>query len=287
MVVERLGSLHRIHSPGWFFSIPIIDRIAYCVDMREQTLYYPPQTAVTKDNVTVRVDAVIFARFNDPLKAAYGATDPLRSVQEMAKSAMRAAVGELEMDALFHSREYVNEKVREAVVDPAENWGIVVTRHEILDVKPDQHILEVMDKQAAAERMRREKVLEAEGEKQAATLKSEGLRIKLVNESEGHLKRVENEAKAEQTRLRLEAEGKAKAVLMEAEARSKALEMVATAFEKQDGAKDAARLLVAREYVNMYGEMGKESNTIMINDKPADVGALLAQVTMALEKQTK
>ncbi|KAI0559199.1 Stomatin [Gracilaria domingensis] len=284
MVVERLGSIHKVYSPGWFISVPIFDQIAYCVDMREQTIYYPPQNAVTKDNVTVRVDAIIFVRFVDALKAAYGATDPLRSVQELAKSAMRAAVGELELDALFHSRKYVNERVSEAVTAAASNWGLIVTRHEILDVKPDKHILDVMDKQAAAERMRREKVLEAEGEKQAATLKSEGVRIRLVNESEGNLTRVKNEATAEQSRLRLEAEGRAKAILAEAEARSSALKMMSKAF-REDGAIDAARLLVAREYVSMYGEMGKTSNTIMINDKPADVAALLAQATMALQKQ--
>lgn len=282
MVVERLGSLHRVHSPGYFFTIPILDRIQHTIDMRERTVFYPPQSAITKDNVAVRVNAVLFVQFVEPLKAAYGATDPLRSIKELAISAMRAAVGEMELDQVFHNRQQVNDRCCSVVKYAAADWGMVVTRHEIQDVTPDRHIADSLDKQAAAERFRREQVLQAEGSKQAAALESEGVKIQLTNESEGHLIRVRNEALAEQARIELEAEGRAKSITRIAEAHAHALESVAKALEKE-GANEAARLDVAREYINMYANMGKESNTVIMNERPADLTALFTQASLALD----
>lgn len=224
MVVERLGSLHSVRGPGWFFSIPIVDRIAFMVDMRERNIRYPPQAAITKDNVSVDVSAVLFVQFEDAAKACYGASNPLTSVVELAKSAMRTSVGEMELDELFHSRQTVNEVVRNVVKDAAANWGIVVKRHEILDVTPDAHISDAMDKQAAAERMRREKVLQAEGKKRSAELESEGMKIRLANESEGDFTRVVNEAKAS-----------AEAVVRKAESEAQAIEIIAAALELVNG----------------------------------------------------
>lgn len=281
MIVERLGSFSRVEKPGWFLTIPFIDQISYQVDMRERTMFYPPQSAITKDNVNVKIGAVIFTQFVDPVQAAYGAKNPLLAIKELAKSAMRATVGELELDEVFHSRKIVNERCFAAVGEAAANWGMKVTRHEILDVTPDRYISESLDKQAAAERMRREKVLQAEGEKQAAALESEGVKVRLTNESEGHLIRVGNEALAEQTRIEREAEGHARSIIRRAEAHAESLEIVTNALSKQ-GASDAARLELAREYIKMYGHMVESSNTIMLNDKPADVTALVTQAALAL-----
>eukprot|EP00737_Agarophyton_chilense_P005052 gb/GEZJ01007013.1/.p1 GENE.gb/GEZJ01007013.1/~~gb/GEZJ01007013.1/.p1 ORF type:complete len:223 (+),score=36.07 gb/GEZJ01007013.1/:71-670(+) len=194
---------------------------------------------------------------------------------------MRPAVGELELDPLFHSRKHVNQRVSDAVTDAAFNWGLVVTQHEILDVKPDKHILEAIDKQAAAERMRREKVPEVEGAKQAAALQSEGVRIRLENESQGHLLRVRNEARAEESKLRIVAERKARAIELESVARGEALREMAKAFGER-GAMEAAKFAVALEFVDMYGQMGKGSNALIVNERPAHVGALLAQVAPAM-----
>lgn len=206
----------------------------------------------------------------DAEKACYGASNPLIAVMELAKSAMRACVGELELDQMFHSRHLINDHVHTAVQEPASNWGMVVTRHEMLDVRTDKRINEAMDRQAAAERIRREKVLQAEGEKEEARLMSEGALIRLENESEGNRIRVENEARAE-----------AEAVRLRSEAESNALLTIANALKSANG-KEAAQLAVARDYIDMYGKMGATSNTIMVGEKAADVNTLMAQAGLAI-----
>lgn len=270
MVVERLGSLYKIYEPGLFVSIPCVDSIAFRVDMRERTINYPPQLAITKDNVSVEVSAVVFLQFVDAEKACYGASNPIVAVMELAKSAMRACAGELELDQMFHSRHLINDHVRNVMQNPAANWGVIVTRHEVLDVRTDKRINEAMDRQAAAERIRREKVLQAEGEKEEARLMSEGALIRLENESEGNRIRVENEARAD-----------AEAVRLKAEAESNALQTIADALKSENG-KEAAQLAVARDYIDMYSKMGASSNTIMVSEKAADVNTLMTQAGLAL-----
>lgn len=269
MVIERLGSLHKIQQPGFFVAIPFIDKISFVVDMRERTLGYPPQLAITKDNVSVHVSAVVFLQFTDAKKACYGAANPLIAVMELAKSAMRSVVGELELDQLFNSRHLINNQVRSVLEEPAANWGIVFTRHEVLDVRTAAGISEAMDRQAAAERLRREKVLQAEGQKEELRLKSEGVKIRLENESLGNRIRVENEAKAHAEKVRLTAEADANA-----------LDTIAAALGRDFGP-EAAQVAIARDYITMYGEMGQNSNTIMVGEKAADINALMTQASLA------
>lgn len=214
--------------------------------------------------------AVLFVQFIDAEKACYGAANPLTAILELAKSGMRTSVGEMELDELFHSRKIVNDTVRNVLQEAAANWGLLVTRHEILDVAPDAHISVAMDKQAAAERMRREKVLQAEGEKRAAELKSEGAKIRMQNESEGMLIQITNEAKAN-----------ADARVLKAEADATAMAIIAKALDSGMG-REAAKLAVARDYIDMYGEMGAKSNTILVDNKPANVNSLLTQAALAV-----
>ncbi|CAM9514649.1 unnamed protein product [Ascophyllum nodosum] len=282
MVVERLGRLHTIESPGWFFSIPVFDKIAYKVDMRERNITIAPQSAITKDNVSVEVSGNLYVRFTDPEKAAYGSANPLYAVRQHAQSSMRAAIGELELDEILHaSRAKLNDMIRLTIQTAADAWGLEVKRYEITEITPDTQISEAMDRQAAAERIRRERVLTAEGEKKAYTLKSEGVKIQLINESEGQLIQVENAAKATKERLKLEAEGEAEARIVKANAEAKALTLVAEALQEASGG-DAAQLQIAKQYIEMYGEMGKTSNTMLFSDRPADVNALIGQAAAVL-----
>ncbi len=273
--MERFGAFHREVEPGLFFAIPGVDEVAFCVDMRERTLAYPPQLAITKDNVTVKVSAVLFVQFENAKKACYGASNPLLSVLELTKSAMRSKVGELELDELFHGRSVVNDAVCGAVQSAASEWGLVVRRHEILDVRTDDHIAQAMDRQAAAERVRREQVLQAEGAKERARLESEGERIRAENESEGEFVRAQNEAKA-----------KAIAFKMQAEAMADALRTISEAVAAPNG-RESARLLLARDYINMYGEMGKNSNTIMMGNKHGDIDTVLTRAALSVDALRK
>jgi regulator of protease activity HflC (stomatin/prohibitin superfamily) len=281
-VVERLGKYHATQNSGYFWAIPFVDTISYIVDIREHALDIVPQAAITRDNVSVEVAGNLFVRFVDPVKAAYGALNPLYSVAQHAQSAMRSAIGEMELDEILHGRAKLNSIIKGGLQEAAEPWGLEIRRYEITEISPDQVIRVAMDKQAAAERDRREQVLRAEGSKRKAELESEGVKIQLTNESEGGLIRVRNEAEASRTRLILEAEGQAQAVILVAKARAEALRMIAAELQ-QAGGNEAAQLALAREYVDMYGEMGKQSNTILFNERPADVSALMAQAAVALK----
>lgn len=194
---------------------------------------------------------------------------------------MRSAIGEMELDEILHGRARLNALIKGSLQEAAMPWGLEVRRYEITEITPDHQIRIAMDKQAAAERDRREHVLRAEGDKQRAQLTSEGVKISLTNESEGNLIKVKNEAEASKQRILLEAEGQAQAIRMMAEAQANALALIAAQINKPGG-DEAARLALAREYVSMYGEMGSKSNTIMFNDRPADINALLSQAMVAM-----
>lgn len=204
MVVERLGKLHKIEEGGWFIAIPGIDDIRFVVDMREKALSISPQSAITKDNVHVHVSGNLYCQFIDAEKAAYGSKNPIYSIKQHAQSSMRAAIGELELDDILHARAHLNSIIRKTVQESAAAWGLEIKRYEITEVSPDKFITEAMDKQAAAERDRRKKVLDAEGNKRSIELQSEGLRIQMKNESEGMLIKVRNEAEARKLQLVLE-----------------------------------------------------------------------------------
>ncbi len=281
MVVERLGKFHSIHHGGIFFAIPIIDDIRFVVDLREKSLSISPQAAITKDNVHVTVSGNLYCQFTNPEKAAYGSKNPIYAVKQHAQSAMRAAIGELELDEILHARARLNSMIQTAVQGAADAWGIEIKRYEITDITPDKFITEAMDKQAAAERERRKRVLDAEGEKRAAELQSEGEKIRMKNESEGNLIRVRNEAEAKKTELILEAEGRARAEEITAAARANAILTLANALASANGT-EAAKLQISREYISMYGEIGSKSNTMIFSDRPGDVNSLIAQASAIL-----
>jgi len=198
---------------------------------------------------------------------------------------MRSAIGEMELDEILHNRTRLNTLIKTSLQTAATAWGLTITRYEITEITPDEQIRIAMDKQAAAERAKREQVLRAEGDKRRAELVSEGVKISLTNESEGMLIKVRNEAEANKTRMIREAEGSAEAVRVRAEAEAEAIRVVAGELGK-GGGQEAAKLALAHAYVGMYGEMGRESNTMFFNGGggggPADVASLLAQAGAAL-----
>lgn len=204
MVVERLGKFHDVKEGGWFIAIPLVDQIRFVVDMREKALSIPPQSAITKDNVHVHVSGNLYCQFIDAEKAAYGSKNPIYAVKQHAQSSMRAAIGELELDDILHARAQLNQMIKTTVEESARAWGLEIKRYEITTVAPDKFITEAMDKQAAAERHRRKKVLDAEGDKRAAELESEGVKIRMKNESEGMLIKMTNEAEAAKIKATVE-----------------------------------------------------------------------------------
>lgn len=269
-----------IHDSGFFFAIPFVDQIAYVIDERERAIRIEPQSAITRDNVSVDVSGNLFVQFVDPEKAAYGARNPLYSVIQHAQSAMRSAIGEMELDEILHGRARLNSMIKGSLQEASVAWGLEVRRYEITEITPDEEIRVAMDKQAAAERARREQVLRAEGDKRNAELTSEGVKISLKNQSEGMLIKVQNEAQASKTKFILEAEGEAKSITIRALAQAEAIQKIAAELQKEGG-EAAARLALAQDYVSMYGEMGAKSNTMFFNQNAGDVTALLVQAAAA------
>ena len=196
---------------------------------------------------------------------------------------MRAAIGEMELDEILHARARLNDVIREALAASGRAWGIDIKRYEITEITPDKHISEAMDKQAASERERREKVKMAEGDKQAMTLASEGVRVSQTNESEGAAIAVRNAASAEREKRILEAEGEAEAMQIRAKAQAEAIASIATAIEGQRAGPLSAQLAVARDYIGMYGELAGKSNTMLFAERPGDLNALLAQAATVLK----
>ena len=199
---------------------------------------------------------------------------------------MRSAIGEMELDEILHGRSRLNALIKGSLQEAAVNWGMEVKRYEITEITPDEEIRIAMDKQAAAERDRREQVLRAEGDKRRAELTSEGVKIGLKNESEGMLIKITNESEAAKIKALREAEGQSEAIRIMAEAQAKAIETIAKELEKPGGS-EAAKLALAREYVEMYGEMGQKSNTMFFNQNAGDVTSLLVQAAAAVSSTSK
>jgi regulator of protease activity HflC (stomatin/prohibitin superfamily) len=282
MIIERFGKLHTIANPGWFLAIPGIDDIRFVIDMREKSLLIPPQACITNDNVAVQVSGNLYCQFIEPERAAYGSKNPIYAVKQHAQSSMRAAIGEMELDQILRARSELNDIIRTTVQEAATAWGIEIKRYEITEVQPDKNTLDAMGRQAAAERERRSTVLEAEGKKKAAELESEGDKVRLVNQSEGRRIQVENESEASKFKIETEAKGNAQSIRLLASAQAQAITEISSALSS-DEARDAAKLQIANKYIDMYSDIGQKSNTMIFNDRPADVNALLAQAGSVLQ----
>ncbi|RKX46570.1 MAG: SPFH/Band 7/PHB domain protein [Thermotogae bacterium] len=211
-LVERLGQFRREAEPGIHFIIPFIERITK-VDLRERVIDVPPQEVITKDNVVVTVDAVIYYEVSDAFKVVYNVRSFELAAVKLAQTNLRNVIGELELDQTLTSRERINTKLREVLDDATDKWGVRVTRVEIKKIDPPSDIMEAMSKQMKAERMKRAAILEAEGYKQSQILKAEGDRNATILKAEGEAEAVRKVAEAQKYKLIAEAEGEAQAIM--------------------------------------------------------------------------
>jgi regulator of protease activity HflC (stomatin/prohibitin superfamily) len=269
-VIERFGSFLRVTAPGLYFAIPLIDEIKR-IDIKEKAIPIEPQMAISRDNVSVKMSGVVYLRFVDPVKAVYGHFSPLLATLQHSQSAMRSAIGELELDELFHDRSALNTKITSAISQAAAEWGIKVLRYEVTEIVPDVIISDAMDRQARAERLRREKVLEASGDKESQILRSQG-----------ELESRTNEALAKKVELQMHADGHAYAAIKAAEAQASALYSVAAALKAGHG-ETAAKIELSREYMRMMGQIGSTSNTIFFGEQAGDVSMMMARIAAAFQ----
>ena len=267
-VVERFGRFYKVLEPGLNLIIPLFDRVAYKFDLRETPIDVKKQVCITKDNTQISIDGVLYLQITDPKAAAYGTSNPLASVEQLAQTIMRSDVGKKQLDEVLSSRTELNASIVSELDTAAVNWGVKVLRYEIRDINPPEEVIRAMELQITAERQKRALIAKSEGEKQQAINVSEGERQQQINRAEG-----EKQAQV------LRAEGQAQAITTVAEATAKALAAVGASLQKE-GAHDAMKMQVAEDFIEKWGGIAKESNVMIV---PADMGDLSKVVGTAFK----
>ena len=241
-ILERLGGYKETWGVGIHFKIPILDRVAKRVSLKEQVVDFEPQAVITKDNVTMQIDTVIFFQITDPKQYAYGVENPIAAIENLTATTLRNIIGDLELDQTLTSRETINTKMRASLDVATDPWGIKVNRVELKNIIPPAAIQDAMEKQMKAERERREAILKAEGEKKSTILVAEGKKESLILEAEAEKQAAILNAEAEKQKRIKEAEGQAEAIRTVQKATAEGIE-----FIKQAGADDAVLTLKSLE----------------------------------------
>ena len=233
-VIERLGGYQGTWGVGIHFKVPFIDKVARRVDLKEQVADFPPQPVITKDNVTMRIDTVIFFQITDPKLYAYGVENPLMAIENLTATTLRNIIGELELDQTLTSREIINAKMRASLDTATDPWGIKVNRVELKNIIPPAAIQDAMEKQMKAEREKREAILRSQGEKESAILVAEGNKAAAILDAEAEKEAAILRAEAKKEATIREAEGQAKAILAVQQANADGIRMLneASASEK-------------------------------------------------------
>ena len=263
-VVERLGKYNRTLGAGFHILIPFIDRVAYRHTLKEQAIDVPPQNCITKDNIAVEIDGVLYLRVIDPAKASYGIMDYRFAIIQLAQTTMRSEIGKIDLDRTFESRENVNAAIVNAIDEASEPWGIKVTRYEIKNIEPPQTIREAMEKQMRAERVKREQIALSEGEKQAKINRAEGDKQEAIKKSEGERIRMENEAL-----------GRSAAILEVAKATAQGIVEIAKAINLPGG-KEAVSLRIATDWIQSFAGLAKSTNSMIVPTNVADLASVTA-----------
>lgn len=275
-VVERLGAYQGTWSTGIHFKVPFIDRVANRVNLKEQVVDFPPQPVITKDNVTMRIDTVVFFQITDPKLYAYGVENPIMAIENLTATTLRNIIGDMELDETLTSREVINTKMRAALDMATDPWGIKVNRVELKNIMPPAAIQEAMEKQMKAERERRESILIAEGEKKSTVLVAEGKKESAILEAEAEKQAAILRAEAEKEKMIREAEGEAEAILKVQQANADGIR-----FLKEAGADESVLTLKSLEALKDMAE-GKATKIIV----PSDLQGLAGLATSLKEIMT-
>ena len=242
MVVERLGAYQATWNTGLHFKVPIIDRVARKVDLKEQVVDFAPQPVITKDNVTMRIDTVVFYQITDPKMLCYGVANPIMAIENLTATTLRNIIGDLELDQTLTSRETINTKMRASLDEATDPWGIKVNRVELKNIIPPSAIQDAMEKQMKAERERREAILRAEGEKKSTILVAEGQKESAILDAEAEKQAAILRAEAKKEAMIREAEGEAEAILKVQKANADGIR-----FLKEAGADEAVLTMKSLE----------------------------------------
>jgi regulator of protease activity HflC (stomatin/prohibitin superfamily) len=266
-VIERLGKFSRVLKAGFHILIPFLERVAYKHTLKEQAIDIDEQVCITRDNVQVGVDGVLYMQVLDPGRASYGIGNYLFAISQLAQTTLRSEIGKIELDRTFEERSAINANIVDELDKASDPWGVKVLRYEIRNINPPQDVLSAMEKQMRAER-----------EKRAVILTSEGERDAKINQAEGEKQRVIKESEASKQQQINEADGEAAAILAVATATADGLRRVAAALIDQGG-HEAMQLRVAQQYIEEFGNLAKAGNTLVVPANLADLSSMIALAT--------
>jgi regulator of protease activity HflC (stomatin/prohibitin superfamily) len=270
-IIERLGKYAKTLDAGFHILVPFLDRVAYKHSLKEVAVDVESQTCITKDNISVEVDGVLYMQVIDPVKASYGIDNYMFASSQLAQTTMRSEIGKLDLDRTFEEREAINSAIIQAVDKASDPWGIKITRYEIKNITPPKSVKDALEKQMRAEREKRAAIAESEGERQAVINVAEGEKQEAIAKSEGEKQKRINEA-----------EGRAKEIMLVAKATSEGIKMIASSIE-QPGGSQAVNLRVAEQYIKEFGNLAKINNTMIIPQSLSDVSGLIATATSVIE----
>lgn len=259
VIKERLGKYSATLKPGFHFMVPFIDRAAYRQEMREQAINVPSQSCITRDNIQVEVDGVVYLKVVDAYKASYGIGDYVQASVNLAQTTMRSEIGKLTLDETFSERDRINENIVREIDKASAPWGVKMIRYEIMNITPSRRVIDTMEKQMEAERHKRAEITISNGHKEAQILLSEGQKLAAINESEGEKVRRINEAT-----------GRAEEIRILAEASAEGLRLVASAIQKPGG-EAAVRAQLLEQFIDEYGRVLEESSVSVV---PADLARI-------------
>ena len=271
-VVEKLGKYSRTLQAGFHILVPFMERVAYRHSLKEQALDVAEQVCITRDNVQVGVDAVLYMQVLDPHLASYGITNYGFAISQLAQTTLRSEIGKIELDRTFEARGTINANVVSELDKASAAWGVKVMRYEIKNITPPKDVLQAMEKQMRAER-----------EKRAVVLTSEGERDAKINQAEGDKQRVIKASEAFKQQQINEAQGQAEAILSVAKATAEGLRQVGIAIAGEGGA-EAMQLRIGEEYVKQFGKLAKETNTLVLPANLSDIGSVVAMATSIMRR---
>ena len=276
VVLERLGAYKATWSTGIHFKVPFIERVARRVNLKEQVVDFPPQPVITKDNVTMQIDTVVFFQITDPKLYAYGVENPIMAIENLSATTLRNIIGDMELDETLTSREVINTRMRASLDEATDPWGIKVNRVELKNIIPPAAIQDAMEKQMKAERERREAILKAEGEKRSTILVAEGKKQSAILDAEAEKQAAILHAEAQKERMIKEAEGQAQAVLKVQQATAEGLRMI-----KDAGADESVLTLKSLEALTKVAD-GKATKIII----PSEIQGIAGLATSLQEIMT-
>ena len=276
VVLERLGAYKATWGTGIHFKVPFIERVARRVNLKEQVVDFPPQPVITKDNVTMQIDTVVFFQITDPKLYAYGVENPIMAIENLSATTLRNIIGDMELDETLTSREVINTKMRASLDVATDPWGIKVNRVELKNIIPPAAIQDAMEKQMKAERERREAILKAEGEKRSTILVAEGKKQSAILDAEAEKQAAILHAEAQKERMIKEAEGQAQAVLKVQQATAEGLRMI-----KEAGADESVLTLKRLEALTKVAD-GKATKIII----PSEIQGIAGLATSLKEIMT-